>query len=340
MIEILNDGFWLVLLGISLLYSLVIRTIISTRKSKKIGIPVISVGNIHLGGTGKTPLVIKLTQHFQDLKPAVASRGYKSRVTRVGAKCDLSEKNGPRVFGDEPWLIAQKTGCEVFVGKNRVKTLSRFQVEKTHSLVILDDGFQHTQLEREVDLVLIPGELDPTRSACLPLGTLREPLTSLRRASAVVVTCGAEASTPLEAWKNLLQQITPDLPCFVAKRLPIRILSCEGAEVDSQSQCWGAFCGIARPGRFFTDLRNWGRIQTELTFPDHHEYTKADIHQLIETGKRKGISAWITTEKDYVKAAPLFDALSIEYQALFYAPVEYDYPLDLFTFIEQKLGVT
>jgi len=337
-LETLHDLLWIILLGVSLVYSALVRVVISLRKNKKLSIPVISVGNIHLGGTGKTPLVIKLAQHFSQYNPAVASRGYKGQVTHSGALCDLSVENGPKVYGDEPWLIALKSGCEVFVGKNRFKTLSRFQVERDHSLVILDDGFQHTHLKRTVDLVLIPGECDPSTSACIPLGALREPLSALKRASAVLLTFGELEDRNLESWKNLIQQIAPNLPLFVAQRKAIRIV---GKTEDSKNEPlskWGAFCGIARPSRFFSDLKKWGKIYEEIIFPDHHNYTKSDVLRILKAGQGNGISGWITTEKDYIKVAPLFKTLSGSDSSLCYAALEYDYPAEFFYFIERKLS--
>ncbi len=338
MLEILRDVIWIPLFAISLIYSAIVRLLFSFRKVNKLSIPVLSVGNIHVGGTGKTPLVIKLAQHFKGHKPAIATRGYKSQVTPSGAQCDLSDQNGPQVFGDEPWLIALKSGCEVFIGKDRLRTLLRFHVEKNHSLVILDDGFQHTFLERAVDLVLIPGESDPSTSACIPLGTLRESLLSLKRASAVLLTSGAEENQNLTYWKNLIEQIAPGLPLFVAHRKPFQIMDSNHSPAMSQAGNWGAFCGIARPDRFFSDLKKWGEISQELIFPDHHKYRKSDIQGILKTGEKHGIFKWITTEKDYVKVESSFKSLSDSNSHLFYAPIDYEYPVEFLQFIERKLS--
>lgn len=198
MLQTIRDFLWVVLLPISWAYSVAVQLSFRFKKAQSPQIPTISVGNLHSGGTGKTPLVIQIADHFSSKKPAILSRGYRAKLSSRGAKVDLGVNNGPALFGDEPWMMAQKAVASVYIGANRRQVLKSYQIEENHQLLILDDGFQHRQLNRGIDLVVIPGDEDPISSACLPAGTLREPLSSLKRASLVVITCSDSQAPQVE----------------------------------------------------------------------------------------------------------------------------------------------
>lgn len=248
--------------------------------------PVISVGNISVGGSGKTPLVIYLAELLAQsgLKADVLSRGY-------GRNTDATERVDPggnaERFGDEPLLIAQSAQVPVYVGASRYA--AGLLAEKEHhgpaKIHLLDDGFQHRQLVRDVDIVVV--HRSDFAETLLPAGRLREPLSALKRASILVLR---EEDAGLG---SQLKRRGIDMPIWWIKR-SIRIPQNTGRTL--------AFCGIARPDEFFHSLRANG-IEPIAThaFRDHHRYSSADIQQLIQAAKMQTIDSFLTTEKDFVR---------------------------------------
>ena len=250
--------------------------------------PVISVGNLSAGGSGKTPFVILLGELLKarQIKFDVLSRGY-GRNTRGVFLVDPSGL--PQQFGDEPLLLARKLQVPVIVGEDRYQA-GRFAESKFGpQLHLLDDGFQHRQLARGFDIVLLTPQ-DAT-DRLLPAGRLREPLRSVRRANAVVLTGGASAdSFPLEG--KLVWRVRRGI---VAQNVPPRPV---------------VFCGIARPQNFVLQLRaaNIDPI-AEAFYRDHHAYTEKDVRELLDLKRRSEAGGFITTEKDAVNLGPYFSAL-------------------------------
>ena len=321
------DILWVVFLPLSWFYGCAASIVIAWKKSQRVKIPVISVGNIHTGGTGKTPLVVQIASHFTNLNPAIVSRGYQGKLSSEGAVCDLSKENGPKLFGDEPYMMSQKTSATVYVGASRLKLIKKFSIDDKHGLIILDDGFQHKQIYRDVDILVLPGELSPWDSSCLPLGNLREPLRAIRRASCVVITCSSSSVGQTKDWISLVNQVSPSLPVFVAERF----LDLEWPE----SVAIGGFCGIAHPHRFKNDLEQKGPVTFFKCFSDHHQYKKSDIDLLMGEAKKAGLRALITTEKDFDKVAPFFQN---HHFGLFAAQARYDLPEDFIHFIESRVA--
>lgn len=249
--------------------------------------PVISVGNLSVGGAGKTPLVICLARLLQREGTDVLSRGYgRSRQTaeRVDTEGNAEE------FGDEPLLIARATGVPVYVGASRYEAGLLAERENAGSRVhLLDDGFQHRQLARNLDIVLI--HKTDLQQRLLPAGRLREPLSSLRRADVIVL-------------RQEDAELEPRLRNFVRSECLFwkmrRTLS-----LPAPSHRAIAFCAIAWPNEFFENL---AAARTEVVdrvrFRDHHRYTAADIERLAELGRRLSCDAFVTTAKDEVKLDP------------------------------------
>ena len=264
--------------------------------------PVVSVGNLSVGGTGKTPFVILLGEllRARGIRFDVLSRGYHRQRRGVA----LVEPGGvPRDFGDEPLLIARRLGAPVVIGEDRYQA-GRFAEQRFGpQLHLLDDGFQHRQLAREFDIVLVTPE--DARDRLLPAGRLREPLTALRRADAVVLMSGADpAQFPLAnktAWR-VRRGILPPL------QIPERPL---------------AFCGIARPQTFLLQLRKAGiEPVAEATFPDHYAYTEKDVRDLLFLRQQSGAGGFVITEKDAVNLGGYLSAL----EPLAVVPVKLDWP--------------
>jgi tetraacyldisaccharide 4'-kinase len=255
---------------------------------RKLQGPVISVGNLSAGGSGKTPFVILLGGLLQNrgVKFDVLSRGYgrDSRGVRLVDPAGLAQE-----FGDEPLLIARKLEARVVVGEDRYAAGCFAESNFGPQLHILDDGFQHRGLARDFDIVLVTPQ-DAT-DRMLPSGKLRETLGSLRRADAVVLASGASAeSFPLDGklvWR-VRRGIEP-------KNVPARPI---------------VFCGIARPQSFILQLRS-ANIEpiAEAFYRDHHAYDEKDVRELLELKRRSEAGGFVTTEKDAVNLGPYLSAL-------------------------------
>lgn len=258
-------------------------------RAQRLHAPVISVGNLSAGGSGKTPFVILLGELLKarGIKFDVLSRGYgrRSRGIRLVEPAGLVPE-----FGDEPLLISRKLQVPVIVGEDRYQA-GRFAESKFGpQLHLLDDGFQHRALARDFDIVLVTPQ-DAT-DRLLPAGRLREPLRSLHRADAVVLASGASAdSFPLGG--KLVWRVRRGI---VPQNVPPRPV---------------VFCGIARPQNFVLQLRA-ANIEpvAEAFYRDHHAYAENDIRELLALKQRSDADGFVTTEKDAVNLGGYLSALS------------------------------
>jgi tetraacyldisaccharide 4'-kinase len=250
--------------------------------------PVISVGNLSVGGSGKTPFVILLGQLLKarGIRFDILTRGY-GRATRGVALVDPG--GSARDFGDEPLLIARRLDVPVIVGEDRHQAGIFAEARFGSQLHILDDGFQHRSLARDFEVVLVTPE--DARDCLLPSGRLREPLSSLQRADVVVLTSGASASTfPING-----------KPIWRVRR------GIRPKDVPAQPV---AFCGTARPKNFFLQLRTAGiEPVAEAVYRDHHAYTEKDIHELLRVRANTQAGGFVTTEKDAINLGAYFSAL-------------------------------
>lgn len=269
--------------------------------------PVVSVGNLTFGGTGKTPFVEFLARRFQfeGKRPAIVSRGYGRRSRGVVV---VSEGSGALVGaeegGDEPVAIARRvSGVPVVVGERRVEA-ARVAIERGADFIILDDGFQHLALRRDVNILLLDAP-DPFGGGALPpRGRLREPLSALARADAFVFT-RVDRAEPSRAALAELARWNPDAPVFTARIRAAGLRDERGFAVAGpllSSRRFLAVCGIANPGGFTASIAELDLAPEELlAFPDHHRYRRGDLRRIHRAADRTG-SAWIlTTEKDAVK---------------------------------------
>jgi tetraacyldisaccharide 4'-kinase len=261
-------------------------------KARRLSRPVVSVGNISVGGSGKTPFVIALGELLKERGIAfdVLSRGYGRRSATIA----LVDANGsPKLFGDEPLLIARTLRVPVIVGGDRYQAGVLAEKTVNGELHLLDDGFQHRKLHRDFDIVMLPAA--DVQAVLLPLGRLREPLSALRRADAVAVS---DEGAPEEVARQWLR--TPENVWRVQRNL----------ELDRPERRVVAFCGIARPAQFFEQLRS---LQLELAitiaFSDHHRYTGSDMARLLQARSASRAGGFITTEKDLINLGSLAEQL-------------------------------
>jgi len=257
--------------------------------------PVVSIGNLSTGGAGKTPLTIALAKALErrGLRVDVLSLGYGRRgqcAARVAPEGTAEE------FGDEPLLIARETGVPVYVARQRFRAGLLAEAERSadfrFGLHLLDDGFQHRQLAREVDILLLNRQ--DWQDGLLPAGNLREPLQALRRAGVIAIPADEpELEAELKAWGW-------EGPVWRLHR-KMEILAVDGPVV--------AFCGIARPEQFFAGLDAAGlHIAARTAFPDHHRYAAADLKRLVIAARKTGAAAFIRMgelSSDFQASLPL-----------------------------------
>jgi tetraacyldisaccharide 4'-kinase len=275
--------------------------------SRVLAAPVVSVGNITFGGTGKTPFVEFLARRlkFEGFRPAVLSRGYgrRSRVPLL-----VSRGEGPLVSpeegGDEPVALARRLpGVVVAVAARRVEA-ARLAEPLSCDVFLLDDGFQHLALKRDANLLLLDAR-DPFGGGSLPpAGRLREPLESVRRADAIVFT-RVERGLPSPEAERTVALLCPETAVFHAAIRTDGLRDEAGSPVDAREvslrRCV-AVCGVAEPSGFSAALRRLELAAEEtFVFPDHHRYSDRELTRIRQTADRTGAAFLVTTEKDAVK---------------------------------------
>ena len=302
----------LILPLLSVLYSAVTRTRLSlyrrgTFHSTKLPRPVISVGNITTGGTGKTPLVewVARTLSATGKKVCILTRGYgrenPDRMVIVSDGHTVMATHSEA--GDEPFLLATnlRGAAAVISSADRVtagnEAIRRFNTD----CFVLDDGFQHLRLERDLNIVTIDATNPWGGGHLLPYGRLREPLSGLKRADVIVITRTDQANNANEIRDDVCK-LAGDVPIFPSRMRTARI-----TPLNDLSEPLGppvaAFCAVGNPGSFFNAIAD--EVVTKKAFPDHHRYSQSDIDALIEIAKRAGAKSLITTAKDAVKLRDL-----------------------------------
>jgi len=311
-------------------------------KDRRLGCPVISIGNLTVGGTGKTPVVEKFAKALQNggRRVAILSRGYKSvdrrrKITWWEKLLAQGSENPPRIVsdgksvlldsataGDEPYMLASNLkGVAVVVDKDRVKAGLHAIKNLDVDTLLLDDGLQYLHLKHRIDIVLVDRQAPFGNEHLLPRGTLREPPRNLRRASYILITkCDGEPNDDLIRRIRRYNRTAEIIECrhrplylkhvYKDERLPLEYLN--GLYI-------GSFCGIAAPESFESGLRGLGaNIELSRHFADHHRYTERELTQFLQRCVRRDVSAVITTEKDAVRF-PLIDLLEVP---IYYLRVE------------------
>jgi len=265
------------------------------RPAHRVGLPVISVGNLTTGGTGKTPLVAYLARWIQQhgARVIVLSRGY-------GRSKDA-------VLNDEGKVLKRiAPGAVQLQGKDRLLLARYAEQHFAPAVLLLDDGFQHRRLHRDLDIVLVDATNPFGHSALLPRGLLREPLDALRRANLIVLTRGDQVTGRRRfELRSRLRALSGDRPLIEATVEPVALVG-HGPSRRPLGWLSGrrilAFCGVGNPTAFFAQLEQLGaRLQDSVTFPDHHGYEPHDLQRLLRRASALGAEALITTEKDLVK---------------------------------------
>jgi tetraacyldisaccharide 4'-kinase len=285
-------------------------------KTKKLPCRVVSIGNLTVGGTGKTPMSIYVARLIEKLgyKVAVISRGYKGGAEKNGGIVSDGRRicMTPEMAGDEPYLLAQSlNGIPVLVGRDRFKSgmvaIGAFGVD----VVVLDDAFQHIRLERDIDLVLLNNRRPFGNTHLLPRGTLREPADALLRCDAVILTRSPKETT---ATGETIRKIASLRPVFRSRHVPViaRVIDSKETAGQTAPPEMGpdglkqlrvfAFSGLADNRNFRDSLAETGcQLLGFSGFPDHHPYTGQDLADILQSARQAGAEALATTEKDFTK---------------------------------------
>jgi tetraacyldisaccharide 4'-kinase len=295
-----SSGWLRLLWPLSVLYSLIarVKAWCYTRgifRERKLPGTVIGVGNLTVGGTGKTPLVLAIAERLaqEGKHAAILTRGYRGTA-------DAVENGGPQ--SDEVALLRERLAGKVQlgVGADRYKNgvvLARHGID----WFVLDDGFQHLKLSRDANIVLVDATDPFGGGMVLPAGRLREPLSALRRANIVVITRTVQEPSP--AIEAILRRHTSS-PIFYASTRLESVLRIPRFDVALPPQDWQkarflALCGIGNPAAFFEDLRKWGfQVVRQRSFADHHVYTAREAADLEQAASSCGADALLCTEKD------------------------------------------
>lgn len=286
------------------------------RRSRRLPVPVIVVGNISVGGTGKTPLVVWLVQLLRKAgyRPGIITRGYGGAAQRWPQQ--VRADSDPHMVGDEPVMLARHCACPIAAGPDRVEAARQLLKHGHCDVIVSDDGLQHYRLQRDIEIVVVDGARRFGNGHCLPAGPLREPLSRLKQVD--VVVANGEA---------LVGEVSMMLSPRGLRRL------------DDDTQCCGfeslagesvhALAGIGNPDRFFSMLAAQGLTVIEHPFPDHHRFTPEDL----AFADRLPI---VMTEKDAVKCRAFAD------ERMWYVPVEARLPdtlaLRLLQMLKQSTG--
>jgi tetraacyldisaccharide 4'-kinase len=278
-------------------------------KSRRLGCPVVSIGNLTVGGTGKTPAVELAVRTLSELghRPAVLSRGYGRRTHGVQVVADTASiRLDPEEGGDEPFLLARRLpGVPVLVGGNRYASgrhaIARFGV----SAIVLDDGFQHRTLEKDVEIVMARARAPWGNGRLLPGGPLREPLAALERASLIVVT-GASSADDVAEVAEAARRHARGVPVLAARHAPTECWEVGTMKYQPVEGLLGkrlfAFAGIGSPEGFRRTLAESGVTEAGFSrFPDHHWYTREELRHLDAAAAAQGADGLVTTEKDWVR---------------------------------------
>lgn len=324
-----SGGFSALVRGRNLLYN---RRFFATTR---VPLNIVSVGNLTVGGTGKTPLALWLAQALQErgYRVGILTRGYKGTTTALTVVGTAGKPLvTPEEVGDEAVMMAQRFSGIVIAGRDRVAAAARAHDEFGLDVVILDDGFQYRRLSRDVDILLMSAQAN-NNQWLLPAGPFREPLTAVPRADIVVLTKSAAAGpAPTRVFTP-----TAAATVFSGDLAPTTFVSSVNGERQQHSlasvagQRVLAVTGIAAPASFYKILHEWNAVITEiLEFPDHHSYTHADWQHITQLSQKCDLI--VTTEKDLVKlerfpfAAGRLLALRVEMQidpsALFLNAIE------------------
>ena len=278
-------------------------------KTGSVNATVICIGNITTGGTGKTPLVIWLCRFLrkQNLRTAILTRGYKT---------------GRGKLSDEPAILIKNCpDTRVIVNPDRIAGARKAVTQFDAQVIILDDGFQHRRLKRDLDIVTIDATCPFGYGRLLPAGLLREPVRALKRAQAAVITkCDDTQENEIQRIENKIRDINPDIVIAKSIHKPVCARTRKAGVIKLEqlkNKKVLAFCGIARPQAFFKTIGDLGvKLVEKKAFNDHYQYTNENLNSIYQLAGSCGAEMILTTEKDWNKTALLIPQKDITFAFL------------------------
>jgi tetraacyldisaccharide 4'-kinase len=280
-------------------------------KAIELEVPVISVGNLSTGGTGKTPLVRYITSYYRmrGIDVAVLIRGYRRRTK---TPTPLLVRNRSAIFctedaaGDEPYMLALDQDATIVVGRNRIASSAVARREGSADVIVLDDGFQYRRLARDLDIVTMSAARSPFGDYPLPLGELREPVASLHRADVAVCIGEEYDEAGYRLMEHQIMSIDRDIMTVIAMREPCHLYHIgTGGEISLEylrGRGVALLCAIADPHSFERTVSTLqARVEERFFYPDHSRYSSHQIEGILKACRRRDISILLITEKDYVK---------------------------------------
>jgi tetraacyldisaccharide 4'-kinase len=337
----IRDVLWVLFFPLALLWSLGawLRPKIPKRIYKSRNF-VVCVGNIHCGGSGKTPLVVEIAKHiaaspgkYRDQRPVIMTRGYRRKTGIKTTWLDKTRIDGATFYGDEPWMIAHALNVPVLVGKKRADSLRIIDSGGERKVVIADDGFQDPSFFKNLSLVALSALRSCESMFTLPLGDLRDCVGAIHRADAVLLTRmdGCDYSAD---WLEYLSRHFPDIPVYEA--FLKRDGFWEGARFIGQDLTGPvvAFCGINNADGFHSLLGS--NVFFVGKFPNHHDYSKEDARWLTGQCEHHGSSTLVTTDKDWYKIRIWLQDTGIK---LFSLRIRYDIPESFWDFLKMRMAI-
>ena len=291
-------------------------------KPKEIPKPVVCVGNLTTGGTGKTPWVHLLCDFFvrSGKTPAIVSRGYKRQSSGI---MEVQLNTDPRESGEEPFWLKQKTRSIVYVGENRWNTVKKILFKHKVDLILMDDGFQHRWLKKNLNIILLDATAPLSHYFPLPFGRMREGFSSLKRADFLIVNkCNQAEEKKLKKLVSFCRPFLSDSQIFFSDYIfekPVPLFNSENPGLSGSTDenfkdkkatpVWSfknkkisTLCAIGNPGSFLKNLQSFGIIPVkQFIFPDHYFWENHEIEKIVKIMKERDSCDLLVTEKDAVK---------------------------------------
>lgn len=296
-------------------------------KKEYFKVPIISVGNLSFGGTGKTPMIIWLANYFEDhgFVPLVLTRGYKGALEHKSGFLKAGDRfrTDPELYGDEPLLISSKMKKgTIVIGKKRSENLKKYFKKFNPDIVLLDDGFQHIKLYRSLNIVLFDALMSFDKYKTAPLGYLREGLSSLKNADVIVITRSDQVdSEKLFQLENMLRpHLRQDIPVCKTKYRASGIFDCYDRKTLENESLKDvpviALSAIASPESFYLLLESYGaKILEKISFDDHHFFTVEEIESILERATLNKALV-VMSEKDMVKVKKIYQDPKLQYLSI------------------------
>lgn len=294
-----------------------------------VDVPVVVVGNITVGGVGKTPVVLALAEFLkeQGYQPGIVSRGYKAQGQQF--PFNVTAKSDPKLAGDEPVLLASLSGCPVVVDPDRPNAVKTLLDQHDINIVLADDGLQHYALARDIEILVIDGDRGLGNQHCLPAGPLREPVNRIEKADFILINGGAfdiENGQRFSLVPGELKRLGSAGNDFEqSSKSDIGDTGKSATDTCDMQQRVHAVAGIGNPERFFSTLEQLGYHFTEHRFPDHHQFQQGDFNFVDDLPV-------VMTEKDAVKCQ------AIDLKNGYYLPVKAKLPQEFLASFEQYLS--